>query len=427
MSLLTRTPPGGDGTAARRPLRSPFALGALAAVQAVVGSLLSVVAPVLGVWIAATQTGATWAETLRLAADAWLLAHHAGVAVDGGTVGVVPLGLSLLPLAWCWAGGRRMAAALGLPAGAGVPGRRARRALVAFTGTYALLVAVVSLLAASPVARPVSGQALVGGAVLAAAAAGAAMLRSARTSSRPRPWAQVADGLRVPDRLRRGLPAAGVALGVWLAASSLLLAGAVALGWDAVRAAHDALAPGPVGGLGLVLLQLSLVPNLVVWAGAWLAGPGFSVGVGTSVTPWASELGAVPALPLLGALPPSGAMPSAGPLVLAVGVVAGAVAGTWLARRPSPAGPWWRTLLLDAATCGALAGAGAALLGWLASGSAGPGRLAEVGPVGWAVGLAVALEVFAGCAVAGLVLRLRRQPVVSRPTPVSWLRSRSRS
>ncbi len=55
----------------------------------------------------------------------------------------------------------------------------------------------------------------------------------------------------------------------------------------------------------------------------------------------------------------------------------------------------------------ALSGAGAALLSWLASGSIGPGRLAEVGPEPGPVALAVGLEVLVGAAI--LLLSPRRR------------------
>ena len=55
-----------------------------------------------------------------------------------------------------------------------------------------------------------------------------------------------------------------------------------------------------------------------------------------------------------------------------------------------------------------LAAAGAALMSALASGSIGPGRLAEVGPQPGAVALAVGLEVLLGAAI--LLLSPRRRP-----------------
>ena len=61
--------------------------------------------------------------------------------------------------------------------------------------------------------------------------------------------------------------------------------------------------PGVGGSALLLLASLSYLPNSVIWAIAYMLGPGFSFGVGTAVSPSGSALGAVPAFPMLAALP----------------------------------------------------------------------------------------------------------------------------
>ena len=39
-----------------------------------------------------------------------------------------------------------------------------------------------------------------------------------------------------------------------------------------------------VGGVVAGLAQLALLPNLGVWALAWMAGPGFGIGDGSHIT-----------------------------------------------------------------------------------------------------------------------------------------------
>jgi hypothetical protein len=423
MTVLDRPAP--DGTRSRVPLHSATAVGALAAAQAVVGSLLCVVCPIVGVWIAPTPTGAVWSEALRVAADGWLLAHGAATAVTGGAISIVPLGLSLVPAAWCWAAGRRMIIALRADA-AGA--RAARRALASFAAVYAVLTVVVALLAASPVARPALGQALLGSLLLALGVTGAAMLHTARPPRRskaPSPSSRVADLVRLPPVVRRTLPAAAVATALWVGAGAVLTAMAVLLQWSSVIAAHEALAPGVVGGLALVAGQLAYLPNLALWAGSWLAGPGFAVGTGTAVTPWETDLGALPAVPVLGALPGS---PAAWlPVVLAVPVLAGGAAGVWLARR-HPETRSWPALAVDAVICGGLTGLAGGLLAALAAGAGGPGRMAELGPTPHWVGLALAVEVAAGCLLGLLAAsRVSGGPPAQLPRTLpkagSWVRS----
>src|SRR6185437_3406014 len=71
-----------------------------------------------------------------------------------------------------------------------------------------------------------------------------------------------------------------------LAAAAVLVAVLLVLGH--VLELHRALEPGVAGGAVLTLGQALLLPNLVVWAAAGLAGPGFAVGSATSVTLWSS-------------------------------------------------------------------------------------------------------------------------------------------
>ena len=152
-----------------------------------------------------------------------------------------------------------------------------------------------------------------------------------------------------------------------------------------------------IGGTVLAAAQVMLVPNLVLWALAYLAGPGFVVGAGSLYSAGGVLAGSLPALPLVGALPTGGGTSSLNfcwPVAL---VLVGAVAGWWLHTR-LPGGAWWHPVL----ACGAAAlatGVGSGLLVAFASGSAGPGRMADVGASGVVVGLTVAL----GAAI-GLVL-----------------------
>src|SRR4029077_15651309 len=88
--------------------------------------------------------------------------------------------------------------------------------------------------------------------------------------------------------------------------------------------------------------------NAIIWAVAYIVGPGFAFGTGTVVAPTGSALGAVPIFPMLAALP-TGARPG-GPgwapvAVLALPYLAGVFAGVVTVRvAPTPvieAGPPW--------------------------------------------------------------------------------------
>jgi len=169
----------------------------------------------------------------------------------------------------------------------------------------------------------------------------------------------------------------------------------------------------PLGATVITLAQLAYVPTLAVWGMSFVAGPGFAVGTDTSVSPAGTQVGVVPGLPVLGAVPES---TTSWLLLLALLPVAlGALAG-WIVRsrhtvaegHAGSADEPVAARLAVTAGMAVLSGGAAALLAWAASGSLGPGRLAEFGPDAGPVALAVGLEVLLGAAILLLSPRATR-------------------
>lgn len=394
MSLLTRTPrptPVVDGQVPERPaLQSPYLVGALAAVQACVAGLVFAVVPVLLVWLTSARVGARWSEAARVGVDVHVLAHGAPLALPSGEITLVPLGLTALAGALCWVGGRRVTEALRAVRNP-VPRRDLAAGLGTFVATYAALTGLAAVVAGSEAARPLAARAVLGAVLVSGLAAGLP---------------------RVPDlwsawalRERAGVLATAsvrclAALGV---AGTVLVAVALVTGRDRVLAVHEALAPGAPGHVGLVLLQLAVLPVLVVWGVAYLAGPGFAVGSGTVVQVGGTTLGPLPAVPVLGGLPEPGTThdPLVGLLLVLVVVACGALAGWTVARRRSEAG--WRALGLDLLLVGLAVTVAVLVLTAAASGSVGPGRMAEMGPEPLLTTAVVAGEVLAGALIGALL------------------------
>ncbi|WP_369070264.1 cell division protein PerM [Kineococcus terrestris] len=372
-----------------------------AAARAVLHLLVPLAVVTVVAWLSAVRSTSSLASVVRVGADLWLLGHGAPVAVVGGAVGVAPLGLTLLAALACRRAVRvwvRDQAESERP----VPHLPA---VGVFTAAYGVLVGAVALLSRSSVAAAPALTALAGGCLVGAA--GALWALHPHRAPLP-PW--------VPAPLVRALRPAGGALAGLLGAGALLLAVALVAGRERVLLLHTSLDPGLVGGALLTLAQALLLPTLAVWAAAWLAGPGFAVGVGTSVAPGGTSLATLPAVPVLGALPVQGAMPAVAWLAVAVPVLAGAGA-LLLHERRAAAGPE-RGLGPRCATAGLvglLAGLGAGLLSAAAAGGAGAGRMAQLGPTPWLVGLAVAGEVAAGALLAVLLHRAWR---ARRPQPL---------
>jgi len=196
-----------------------------------------------------------------------------------------------------------------------------------------------------------------------------------------------------------------------VAACLVALGAAVTIVWLVLgRAATDdvvaALGLDPVGGVVLGVAQLAVLPNLVLWAVSWVAGPGFAVGDGTVFAPAQVVGGPMPALPILGALPvAAGGLLQAVPLVL---VLLGAAAGWWWHRRRECSGVWQP--LVAAVVLAMSAGTLVGLLALLSGGAVGPGRLTVVGPPVLQVAAVTMILVVAGA----LAVAVPAEPAVRR-------------
>lgn len=390
--------PGAD-----EPARSPRALGAAAALWAAAAGLLLVLVPVLLVWGTDSRSGTGAVDAVRSAGWIWLYAHGATLDVPGGRLALTPLGLLLVPLVLL----ARLAASAAHASGPTTPAQALRLALWT-GGPYAVLALLVSLLVTGPDVHVSPVLALLGGLVTGTVGALAGALRPARL------WR--AAWYLLPPRARRLATASGGALAFVLGAGALLVGGSLAAHFGQAVELARASDPGAVGGAGLMLAGLALVPNAVVWAASWLAGPGFAVGVGTAVGPYSHELGPVPALPLLAGLPGSGVPEWVAVLVLAVPLLAGALAGLVVVADLADELPSWGRTALEAAAVGPVAGAALGLLAWLSGGAAGGERLAQLGPSPWRVALAATAAVAVGSAVAALA---RRQRLLEHPRNTS--------
>jgi hypothetical protein len=179
------------------------------------------------------------------------------------------------------------------------------------------------------------------------------------------------------------------ALAMLVVFGAVLAAASLAIHLNAYKSAVDALNPGFGGSALLLLAGLVYLPNSVVWAIAYMLGPGFAFGVGTAVSPSGSALGALPAFPMLAALPVgvrAAFPPWLGFFILLMPYLAGALAGLMTVRiAPTPlleAAPLWGLLT------GVLT---AVVIGFAAKLSA--GRLVAVGPAGGEIGLVAVLEI----------------------------------
>ncbi|MFS0728459.1 DUF6350 family protein [Curtobacterium sp. 1P10AnD] len=191
-----------------------------------------------------------------------------------------------------------------------------------------------------------------------------------------------------------GLRAGTAATAAIVAVAGLVVAVLLFTSFAEVITLYERSHAGVVGGIALTVGQLAFVPDLVGWATAWLVGPGFAIGTGSSVSPIGTALGPIPGIPVFGALPASGH--TFGLVWVLVPVVAGfAVAGLLRPRIVRALGRADSALhrALGGVAVGLVAGVLTGAVAWVSSGSLGPGRLADVGPHALVVGAFAALEV----------------------------------
>ena len=375
--------------------------GALETAQAAIISALVVIAPIIAVWATAGFQNAEFDVLARLAGQAWLLIHGvplvladvgsgAAGSAGSGMLTLVPLGLTLIPFLLAWRAGRRLARAsytdqlwqalLGswmvYAAFGAATGFVCRTADVVINLWYAMLVPLIPYALGMVVgARREAGSwsRLIGVDAVA---------WISRTSQHSR-WA----GSYLASAAKAGF----VALASALALACVLLAADLFIHWNLVVAVYEGLDAGALGGAALTIAQLGYLPNLAVFALAWTSGAGFAMGVGSQVGPLGTATGPLPSIPVFAAIP-AGSL-DYGFVALVVPVLAGLLAGWWFLREGENHFDEWLSIKIHArwftatvstlalgVLVGVVAGLLSAALAWLARGSAGLGRLTDIGP-----------------------------------------------
>ncbi|MGZ0148532.1 cell division protein PerM [Kribbella sp. WER1] len=396
--------PTSEITAQSKPL--PVAAVISAGACLLTGLLTCAAVAVIG-WLGATFGGASGA--VRAGAAAWLVAHKAGVTLGTGRISVAPLGLTLF-FAWClYRGGKSATRSSGADRTKELIGLA-----LGFAAVYGLGGLIVALLTADGPLKvsPLSG--FLGAFSLALVAGLAGIIVESGAGH------DLADA--TPAGLRDAVPAAFAAVLTIVALAALLYAVLLAIHFSRITGMLELLDAGVIGSVVLFAICLMLVPNMVLYVVAFLAGPGFQLGTGTTIAPTGVNVGSLPALPLLAAVPADGSTPTyllalTALVPLLAGVVAGlVVARRGLAERDADA-LGWDAFALRGGIAAVLAGIVLFALLALSGGSAGPGRLSVVGVPNAlpAAGVLVA-GMAIGAAVTAAVVAARRSKDADAPT-----------
>jgi hypothetical protein len=279
-----------------------LAIGPLATGYLAIATLLAVVAGI------ASNSRFTAAGVLVAALPGWLAAHQVPIQIYGLELGVLPLLPTLGLVVLTAAAAARAAARLGLHR----PGQ-ARLVVGTVATAHGLAGLFVAGLTVDAEVTADPKTAICYPALVSALAAtvGVARRCGLLDALRHKADAVAVAGLRAGVRAVLLLLAAGAALLVFGLATS-------------VPAARALVPAGTGNAVGMLLLCLGYLPNAVVAATAFVAGPGFALGT-FAAAPLEFHGGPLPGVPLLAALPEHRASwwPALFVLPLVIGVVVG--------------------------------------------------------------------------------------------------------
>lgn len=407
--LRSVLPPAGEPSAGGRPWgpgwRRSGAIGVLTGLL----SCATVVVPVWFAWDADPARGSSGGTAVQVGASLWLLLGGGQLDAGGVTVALTPL-LALGVLVWVARTGAREAIMQVSTEGeywGGLVPRPLAAAIGAWWSGYGALVALAWVVAAQGPFTPRPLGMLLPAVVLPLFAVWLAVAPVGRDDPEvlgPR----LAPGL--PEGLLRGAGPGLAGAAMLVALGSLVVLAAVVLSWPQVRAVDAEVGATSAGALLLVAAQVASLPNLALWALSFLAGPGFSVVDGASVSWGGAESALLPMVPVLAA------MPQPGPFPVVVGVLAAAAVvacGGWVGQRALRSVARLsrlRTKLVVATVACATAAVVVGLLDAVGGGSVGQFRLSSVGAPAVRLAAAVFAELLAGAVLAVLrdAWRLRR-------------------
>lgn len=384
-----------------------FARGALGAAFVVAIGFFSVFALNLTIWLIEQTQGSNFETVLQDSSRTWLSSHGvsifyaegkvAGLKVPAFVYNLIPLGFSLL-IGWgMFRAGRKLSGEKHL--GFGWAGAILSYLLASVIVTTVSITKAIFVIQWQGVFIPVALFAVL---MFIGSLAGDAMLFEDSEPGELRerirnffiglvdklPWA-------VKPLIGPALRAGTGVVAAMSAVSAIMISVLLAVNWIEIIKLYQSLQLTFLGTFTVSTGQLALMPNLIAYGNAWLTGVGFSVGQGSTVSPLITELGPLPAIPMLASLPVSSS--SLGVLFILVPLLA-AFFGTLLVKSHTAELRFNYASATTAAislglSIGLVAAVQMLVLVGLASGSLGPGRMSLVGSSPWLVAGVTFVEV----------------------------------
>lgn len=372
---------------------------AFAAAEALVVAAIGLAIPLIPLtilWATNFDAGIQWDVYYRAAADIWLLGHgvHFTVTLDPSFATSLnlpgldaPFLLSLAPTALALI---TFLLAMRL-------GRRTIEAEVRFVGPVSAILAfgavaiAIAFSALNASAMPTVWRAItlptlifvVGLLVGARGEIGRSGGRAENIKARVTLWTRTLSP-QLRAWFRASLVGGVGSIGIVTVVAGALTALLFVVRFPQIVGLYEGLQAGFGGGAVVTLAELAYLPSIVMWVVSWLSGAGFAMGRGSWVSPAGADIGPLPSLPVFGLVPEGQVV--GGYLWLVVPVLATILAARVVRPRlvsslhPSERRRWLAATALGMAL---VAGVTGLVLSLAASGSVGPGRMADFGPTPW--------------------------------------------
>lgn len=399
----------------------PALVAALEAALIIAIGIGITLAPLTVVWLVEPDPDFSWAANLLLSSNLWLAAHGVEIAVSAGelagiefdafTIAAMPLGLTLITVLFAYRLGSRLSSSGSLVLG-----------WIGGIGSFGFISFLVSQASISEFVEAVQWQAVLSPTLIFATtvilssligknfmiASSSEQVEAVERRMIRSSLGKLKSSLHWSIRvlLDPALRAGSMITLFMISASAITMAVLLGLNWVEVIRLYEALQITIPGGVIITLAQLVLLPNMVIYIASWLIGPGFAIGIGSSVSPLGTNLGPLPALPVFGAIPSESFERSIW-VVLLIGLFA--IISLVIARKSTADIRWEYATGYGASFALALGVSlvSALQLGFLAviaSGAFGPGRLQFVGVEPVSLMLISFVIIFISSFLAGLVI-----------------------
>jgi len=269
---------------------SPLTAAFIGAGAAVAFGLVATFTFVMGAWLIASPGNESVHQVASASGIAWLGLQLVPVAIGTQVIGLLPWGFIVLPIYLLW-----RSTHWSLKSADPQSVREYWLVAACLSGAYALLNALVAVVASSTGLSADPIIAAVTGFLLALAVTVACVVTYAPSRS------VLLEPL--PQSVRDGIKPGFASFMFLVVAGAALCSASMIMHFSELSAVTKIMAPQSYDAFFLLLLGIGYMPTATVWSMSYAAGPGVALGGSSVVSIYHVHAGTLPAFPLLSVLP----------------------------------------------------------------------------------------------------------------------------